>query len=33
MIVTCEECDRKFNIFDVLEASELLDGHDCEVKY
>ena len=33
MIATCAECDRKFNIFDEQEASELLDGHDCEVRY
>jgi hypothetical protein len=29
MIATCGECNKKFDIFDELEASELLDGHDC----
>ncbi len=29
MIATCQECNKKFDIFDELEASELLDGHDC----
>lgn len=29
MIATCGECNKKFDIFNELEASELLDGHDC----
>ena len=29
MKATCAECNKVFDIFDVIEGSELLDGHDC----
>jgi len=29
MKATCAECNKVFDIFDAIEASELLDGHDC----
>lgn len=30
MLVTCEECERRFDLWNDDEASEWYFGHDCE---
>jgi hypothetical protein len=30
MTMTCEECNRKFDLWNADEASEWYFGHDCE---
>ena len=30
MLVTCEECERRFDLWNDDEAAEWYFGHDCE---
>ena len=29
-VATCEECSRRFDLLDAIDAEEWFYGHDCE---